>query len=87
MFRSLKRGASRPPTDNLSQEKPAAGCARCQHFCNDPRVLEREFPGLAVLSSAHAAVRAQDGLCQVHQRLTSPHNSCAQWQERASTEA
>lgn len=67
--------------------KQAAGCARCLHFCNDPRTLERELPGLAVLSSADAAVRAQDGLCRVHQRLTSPRNSCADLQERDPAEA
>jgi glutamate racemase len=43
-------------------------CLACRHFENDAAVLERALPGIAVLSSARAASRADDGLCRHHDR-------------------
>jgi len=51
-------------------------CAPCRYFCTDPRAIERSMGGLAVLSSAHAAVRGRDGLCVVHDRLTNGMRAC-----------
>jgi hypothetical protein len=34
------------------------------------------MPGLSSLSSAHAAVRAQDGLCAVHERYVAESSIC-----------
>jgi hypothetical protein len=53
-----------------------AGCFSCTSFCDDPARIERELPGLAVLSSAHASVRAQDGLCLRHHLLTHGRGHC-----------
>jgi hypothetical protein len=51
-------------------------CAACRHFCGDPLQLERESPGLAVLSSAFGAVRAGDGICRHHDRYVSMQSHC-----------
>ena len=38
-------------------------CINCKHFRNTPEYLEKTFPGLNVMSSGMASVRADDGLC------------------------
>ncbi len=43
-------------------------CAVCEFFDDRPDALERRLPGLAVLSSAHAATRKTDGLCSRRDR-------------------
>jgi hypothetical protein len=40
-------------------------------------MLESRLPGMAALSSAHAAVRADDGLCPVHDRYVASYYTCA----------
>jgi hypothetical protein len=46
----------------------AACCGRCRHFLHTSAALEAALPGLTTLSSAYAAVRADDGLCRLHDR-------------------
>ncbi len=43
--------------------KKKAVCLHCTHFRNQPDYLEKEIPGLKVMSSGMASVRADDGLC------------------------
>jgi hypothetical protein len=43
-------------------------CRSCAHFRNDPTYLEGVFAGLASMSSAHASVRGDDGICRRHDR-------------------
>jgi len=57
----------------FARTQPCAGCA---HFCTDPRAIEAAIGGLAVLSSADAAVRGRDGLCRHHDRLTNGRRRC-----------
>jgi hypothetical protein len=58
----------------------AAGCCLgCSHFMHEPQKLERALPGLASLSSAYAAVRADDGLCSVHDRYVAASSRCASY--------
>ncbi len=54
----------------------AANCAKCRHFENSPPALEAALPGLNVLSSAYAAVRASDGLCALHDRYVAATSVC-----------
>jgi hypothetical protein len=51
-------------------------CAACAHFRNDPAYLEQEIPGFASMSSAHASIRADDGICTLHDRYLSARSSC-----------
>ena len=53
-------------------------CASCMHFRNDPAYLERNVPGLAMMSSAHASVRADDGICELHGRYLSARSTRAE---------
>ena len=55
-------------------------CGVCAHFCNDRATLERLMPGLGVLSSMDASVRADDGLCRRHDRYVSPRGGCREFQ-------
>jgi len=62
---------------------PAAQiCARCAHFRCDPRELEAHIPGLLTFGSADASVRADDGLCVVHDLYLSAASSCANFASR-----
>jgi len=46
----------------MSPPGPPA-CLTCKHFKHAPAELEAALPGLSSLSSAYAAVRADDGIC------------------------
>ncbi len=52
-------------------------CFGCAHFCDDPARIEAALPGLAALSSAHAYVRAQDGLCLAFDHVINGRRRCA----------
>lgn len=52
-------------------------CGHCQHFRNDPAVIEAAFKGMAAMCSGHASVRANDGLCDKHGVYLSFHDCCA----------
>jgi hypothetical protein len=76
------RARSRNPD---SVQKTSACCAQCISFETDALVIEAEIPGLRVLSSGFASVRASDGLCRLHERLLSAASHCAQFEPRAAT--
>ncbi|MGB6452621.1 MAG: hypothetical protein WBE92_17870 [Steroidobacteraceae bacterium] len=58
-------------------------CADCRHFDNAPESLERAIPGLKVMGSGYGAVRAEDGLCEVHGRYLSADYRCADFDPRS----
>ena len=58
-------------------------CFSCTHFCDDPEQIEAQLPGLAILSSGHASVRAQDGLCQWHDRVINGRRRCEGFTEQS----
>jgi hypothetical protein len=53
-----------------------ASCRSCAHFRNDPAYIEATIKGLATMSSAHASVRADDGVCLRHDVYLSAEASC-----------
>jgi hypothetical protein len=55
---------------------PAGRCRYCAYFRNDPAFIESVFKGLATMSSGHASVRADDGLCLRHDRYLSAEAGC-----------
>lgn len=59
-------------------------CGACGHFRNDPAFLEAAIPGFASLSSADASVRADDGLCLLHDRYLGAAASCAAFTPQSS---
>jgi hypothetical protein len=61
----------------MSGEAPAACCASCRHFRDDPGYLERSFPGWRSLGSAFGSARADDGICELHGRYLSARQWCA----------
>jgi hypothetical protein len=56
---------------------PERSCADCRHFNGRPAEIEAALPGLSSLSSAYAAVRAEDGICAVHERYVTASSVCA----------
>ncbi len=57
-------------------QSPIAQCRNCRHFRNDPAYLESAFPGLTSLSSGYGSVRADDGVCLLHDRYLRATYSC-----------
>ena len=54
----------------------AASCEDCRHFNGRPLDIEAALPGLSSLSSAYAAVRADDGICAAHDRYVAASSIC-----------
>lgn len=52
-------------------------CRQCVHFENRASALEAALPGLDILSSAHASVRADDGICAFHARYVAASSICS----------
>ncbi|MGB7912026.1 MAG: hypothetical protein WCF59_07350 [Desulfobaccales bacterium] len=59
-------------------------CLDCRFFNNEPGHVEQAFPGLTVLSSAYASVRADAGLCSRHEIFLSPWYRCRDYEPRPS---
>ncbi len=55
---------------------PAAECRTCRYFLSIPVAIEAAVPGLASLSSGYASVRADDGLCALHDRYVAARSVC-----------
>ena len=51
-------------------------CLNCRHFRNDPMYLESVFKGMSCLSSGHASIRKDDGICEVHDLYLSADCCC-----------
>ena len=62
-------------------------CRACRSFRNDPVFMEATFPGLNVLSSAWASVRADDGVCLRHERHLSAEATCPDFERRTAEHA
>lgn len=51
-------------------------CVDCRYFDGGAAAFERALPGVRALSSALAAVRGDDGLCGLHDRILRPLATC-----------
>jgi hypothetical protein len=60
-------------------------CLHCKHFQNDPSIIEKEYPGLNIMSSGFASVRDQDGLCNFNQIYLSARDSCSKFVSGSSS--
>jgi hypothetical protein len=54
-------------------------CMICAHFRNSPEYLESVIPGLKTMSSGHASVRKDDGICTMHDLYLSANAYCEQF--------
>jgi hypothetical protein len=51
-------------------------CIDCRHFRNAPAYLETAIKGLSTLSSGHASVRKDDGICLANDVYLSARDWC-----------
>jgi hypothetical protein len=58
-------------------------CQHCKYFQNDPSIIEKEYPGLTVMSSGFASVRDEDGICSYNRIYLSAKDSCMQFVQGA----
>ena len=56
-------------------------CGGCEHFIAAADELEREVAGLKILSSAYGSVRANTGLCRLHDIFCVPEHGCTGWRQ------
>jgi hypothetical protein len=54
-------------------------CGACRHFANDGSTVEAAFPGLAIMGSGFASVRADDGICALRGIYLSGRARCDQF--------
>jgi hypothetical protein len=54
-------------------------CMECTHFRNSPEYLETIYPGIKTMSSGHASVRKDDGICVLHDLYLSADAHCDQF--------
>jgi hypothetical protein len=73
--------------DPVNVREPRGNCSSCRHFRNDPRELEKAFPGLTSLGSGDGSTRAQDGLCLRHDRYLAASSICADFSRRIAAPA
>jgi hypothetical protein len=66
-----------PEREANARQSPC--CLQCRHFNHAPSAIEAALPGLTSLSSAYAAVRADDGICAIHDRYVAGSSICAQY--------
>ncbi|SRR5579883_2735411 len=76
------KGAFLAPEQVLPKD---AACGSCCHFQNEPSFLEAEIAGLSALASAYASVRSDDGICGLHDTLTSAKFCCPQYDTNGAT--
>ncbi len=62
----------------------SARSATLAAFSGTAAALEAAFPGMASLSSGHASVRAEDGLCDRHGLYLSARDGCSAFAPRSS---
>jgi hypothetical protein len=59
------------------QDQPAnMRCIYCAHFRNSPAYLEQAIKGLNTMSSGHASVRKDDGICLKNDVYLSAQDWC-----------
>ena len=79
MFDSLVRRNTTP------QEPPAnMRCINCSHFRNSPEYLEETIKGLKTMSSGHASVRMDDGICEKNDEYLSAYDWCDHFEKAKS---
>jgi hypothetical protein len=59
-------------------------CGGCAHFVNEPSRIEAMIPGLTTMGSARASVRADDGICAVHDLIVTARDCCDRFAARSS---
>ena len=63
------------------QEQPAnMRCIYCTHFRNSPAYLEEVIKGLNTMSSGHASVRKDDGICLKNDVYLSARDWCEKFE-------
>jgi hypothetical protein len=69
-------------------KKETAGqgqCGNCDHFNNDPAVLEEYFKGIGSLSSVRGCSRGDAGICKLHNLYLLPVHSCSDFVRKIHT--
>jgi hypothetical protein len=71
----------------VSQPSKNRTCFYCTQFRNSPAYLESVYKGLSSLSSAHASVRKDDGICLFHDVYLSANDWCDDFQAAEGRQA
>jgi hypothetical protein len=65
--------------NSIQLRSSGLSCQHCKYFQNDPSVIEKEYPGLKVMSSGFASVRDRDGICSYNLIYLSAKDSCSKF--------
>jgi len=84
----MVRAAARRVIQALRDAEPAPRhrqCRHCRHFDDDREQVERELPGLLVLSSGFGDSWGDAGLCRKHQLMLVPFHTCDAFSARGAS--
>jgi hypothetical protein len=72
-----------------SRQKRAVeeSCGVCEHFNNEPLMLEELFSGINILSSVHGCSRGDAGICRLHDRYLLPSHCCRDFSKKEPVDA
>lgn len=65
-----------------SEKTIQKACINCKHFRNSPNYLESVFKGMSTMSSGHASIRKDDGICLVNDVYLSADSWCDKFESR-----
>jgi hypothetical protein len=57
-------------------------CNDCSYFEDDPKTIERAFPGLTILGSAYSSSRGNAGICERRGLFLVPVEECLDFIEK-----
>jgi hypothetical protein len=60
-------------------------CGNCEHFNNDPVMLEEYFKGIGIFSSVRGCSRGDAGICSIQSRYLLPVHSCSDFVQKRHT--
>lgn len=65
----------------MSEQAADRRCIQCTHFRNSPAYLETAIKGLNTMSSGHASVRKDDGICLKNDVYLSANDWCDDFEQ------
>jgi hypothetical protein len=74
IFRRLLFGAGKAPDLRC--------CRNCDHFNNEPAMLEEHFNGVNILSSVRGSSRGDAGICKLHDQYLLPVHGCTKFMQK-----
>lgn len=64
------------------EQSAQVACMNCKHFRNSPQYLESVIKGMSCMSSGHASIKKDDGICLVNDVYLQAEDWCDKFESR-----